>query len=129
MRRLRRLLFPSPAELDFIRLLGGRVLVFKHVRLGSHGFPLAIVLSLGRELKAEHFRREVRIGAFFADLANDVGRALDVDGVRYHTDKLREQRRDEYCAKHGYRILHISGYDLYHQSRLVRERTLRFIHE
>lgn len=109
--RRRRIWFPSPAEVRFIRLMGGVVVTVPWLHRG--GFPLAVVVSLGRILRSEHYQREVRVGSKYVDFGNDVNRAIEIDGADYHRDIVAETQRDEYLASYGWQVMHIRADQLY----------------
>src|SRR5947199_7843920 len=56
-RRKHRLRYPSPAEVRFVRIMGGRSLTVPFIRSVKTGFPLTFVW-LGRVLKRELIERE-----------------------------------------------------------------------
>jgi hypothetical protein len=95
-RRARRLVFISPAEARFIELMGGKVLVWRRIRDKHTGFPMAYYWNLGKRLKAEGFRREVRYGLYFVDFANDLNRIIEIDGNEYHMDVVADMDREIY---------------------------------
>lgn len=128
--RNNRLLFPSPAEVRFIQIFGGTVLIFKNIRHYRTKFPLTIVVSLGRVLRRELIKREVRAGAMYIDYAfvNEyVKRGIEIDGKAWHRDVVREQQRDEYLNNRGWKILHIDAADLYRRPEWVKKRVLMFL--
>ena len=127
-RRLKRLLFTSPAETRFIRLMGGKVIVFEWIRLpyGQH-FPLTIVLSMGRIMRREHVKREVPAGYYCIDFGNDVGRGIEVDGREYHMDVIKEQKRDEALYGMGWRILHIRADELWRSPAVVQRKAIDYL--
>lgn len=122
-----RLLFPSPAEVKFIQVMGGRVLTLRSFKSTKTGFPLTLILSLGSILKAEMMRREVRIGKYYVDFGNDINRGIEIDGDPYHMDILKQQKRDRYCAGFGWLLLHIRAVDLWRKPNEVRERVVGFL--
>ena len=79
------MLFPSPAEMEMVRILGGKVLTIQIVRHWHSGFPLAFIVWRPRIFKAENVRREVRVGAMYTDLAQVTPygiKAIEVDSAR-----------------------------------------------
>lgn len=123
----RRLLFPSPAEVELIRIMGGKVIVIDNIKDPLNGFPLTIVTSMGAVFRAENVRREVRVAARFCDFGNDIQRAIEVDGRQWHQDIVKEQDRDDYFARFGWRILHLPASDLYQNPKLVYNRVRKFL--
>jgi hypothetical protein len=122
-----RLLFPSPAEVQFIRVMGGKVTTFGVVRLRPNQFPLSLVWSLGPVLKAEHFEREVRVGRCFVDFGNDLRRAIEIDGRVWHKDSQAELQRDQYLEARGWRILHIPALRLRTDPQAVVQKVQSFL--
>lgn len=121
------MIFPSPAEVQFIRVMGGRVLVvpfFKHLKTG---FPFAVVVSMGKKLRQQQVGREVRVGGKYVDFGNDIRRGIEVDGEAYHSDIVAQTERDEYFKKYDWRVLHIPARDVFRQPDKVREKVLRFL--
>lgn len=123
-----RLLFPSPAELRFIELMGGRYVTLPFFRHYKTGFCGALVLSMGKTLRREGFRREVRVGAKFCDFGNDIKRAIEIDGSYFH-DIVEQQERDDYFAKYDWRVLHIDATDVWRQPDVVQRRVLKFLND
>lgn len=124
------MLYISPAEVQFLRIMDARVITADIMRSPRTGFPLTIVLSMGKVLKAENVQREVRAGARFIDfgVVSPYGnRGLEIDGAAYHRNVLHEQERDEYCARFGWTLLHIPAEELYRTPNLVHDRVIRFL--
>lgn len=117
----------SPAEAKFVELMGGRVWRLPIKRWGS-GFPVTIVWSLGPDLKNECFKREVRIGRYFADFANDVGRVIEIDGDPYHMDVVADLEREGYLQERGQKIMRIPASRLWKNPARVRRDVLKFIY-
>lgn len=125
-RRFLRILFPSPAELRFIELMGGRIL--KLPIKNRKGFNLVYILSMGKTLREEKFKREVRCGAFFIDFGNDVRRGIEIDGRKFHMDVVYEFERDIYLKDRDWRVIHIQAGDLWRQPDLIQRRVLSHIY-
>src|SRR5689334_748965 len=99
-RRVRRIWFPSPAEVNFIEVMGGLALSLPFIRAWTNGYPLTI-LWLGRTLRRELVQREVRIGSKFADfcvVTPFYRKILEIDGERFH-DIVKDQERDDYLRE------------------------------
>lgn len=130
-RKRRRLLFPSPAEVELIRIMGGKYLTISWVRdpQGQH-YPLTIVINMGQLFKREAIEREVRVGAMYMDFAT-VGltyrKGIEVDGRLFHMDIVQEMERDEYVAGYGYNLLHIRAAEIYRSPQIVQRRILNFL--
>lgn len=123
-------MFPSPAEVELIRIMGGRYITLSWIKDPKTDFPMTFVLDLGKVLKREAIEREVRVGAMYIDLAT-VGlrycRGIEVDGTLFHMDIVKEQERDEYVANYGYSLLHINAGDIYRDPLRTRIRIINFL--
>ncbi|HVA10607.1 MAG TPA: hypothetical protein VNG32_00375 [Candidatus Dormibacteraeota bacterium] len=126
-RRLRRLLFASPAEVQLIRIMGGKVITADIFRDHHTNFPITLVLSMGPVFKTELVKREVRAGAMWIDFGNDIKRGIEVDSATFHGDVTRQYERDEYCAQYGWQLLHVPVADIYHTPNIVHDRILKFL--
>ena len=129
-RKRRRLLFPSPAEAEFIRIMGGKRIIIDFFKDHKTGFPLCIVTSQGRILKGECLAREVRVGAMYIDFAT-VGlvyqKGIEIDGAAYHQDIVKEQDRDDYLRNYGWQVMHIKAADVFYNQNSVRSRVAEFL--
>lgn len=128
-RRLSRLLFPSPAEVQFVRVMRGHVLTVPFMRSRRTGFCLAFVWR-GKILKRELVHREVRAGRYVVDfgVVTPFGKkAIEIDGEPFHQDVLREQERDDYLRARGWEVLHIKGRRLWREPRRVGGDVLKFL--
>lgn len=130
-RKRRRLLFPSPAEVELIRIMGGKYMTISWIRdpQGQH-YPLTIVLTLGTILKREMIQREVRVGAMYIDFAVETPwyrKGIEVDGRLFHMDVVKEQERDEYVSQYGWRLLHINAGEIYREPDRVQQKILNFL--
>lgn len=121
-----RLLYPSPAEVRFIRLMGGRVITIGRIKHYKTKYPLAIVVSLGRVLTRQNFRREVLVGTKLCDFGNDLKAAIEIDGKYYH-DIVEQVERDEYFAQYDWRVLHIEASMLWREPSKVQQMVLNFL--
>jgi hypothetical protein len=127
LRMKRRIAFPSPAEMRLLEIMGGRVWRINAIKDFHTGFPLTVVLSRGKLFRKEHVRREVRIGKYYADFANDVGRVIEVDGHAFHQNEIKEGERNDYLRDRGYRVKHIKAADIYRNPVTVREIVTEFL--
>lgn len=125
--RLNRLLFPSPAELRLVEIMGGKVIRFKGIRHPDTGFPFAIIFSMGNIFKEEKFRREVRAGRYFIDFGNDIFWGIEVDGAEYHRDVVAAFDRDAYIYDRGWRVKHIPAVRLWLEPDVVQRDVLKFL--
>lgn len=124
--RAKRLLFPSVAETRLIELMGGKV--WKFDKLKVNGFPLAIVLSRGTVLKDERVKREVRVGKYYLDFANDLYYGIEVDGAAYHKDVVAQFDRDSYIYTRGWRVIHIPALWIFLHPQKVQRIVLEFLY-
>lgn len=137
-RRYVRYIFPSPAELRLIELMGGKVFRVRWLRQQRTGFCFAIVLNMGRIFNKEKVRREVGYGRYWVDFANDLNRIIEVDGDAYHMDVVADFDRElfikEYCkrtpnpAAREARILRIKASELYRNPNNVQQKVLGFLY-
>jgi len=131
-RRKLRLRYPSPAEVRFVRIMGGWSLPVPFIRSIRTGFPLTW-LWMGRVLKSELIEREVRIGPFFADFATPNAayhKVIEIDGQAFHTsrmDVVRDQEREDYLRERGWQIYRIKAKRLWREPVRVRADVLRFL--
>lgn len=125
--RLKRLLFPSPAELRFINIMGGKFITIPFIKGGDQRYPFVIVISLGKLLKSENYSREVRVGKFYIDFANDIGRGIEIDGRQYHLDVVYEFERDSYIYQRGWRLMRIPAGSLWREPDKVQRDVMLFL--
>lgn len=124
------MLFPSPAEVHFVRLMGGRAVTIDAIKYPGTRFPLTIIYSRGRVLASNLMQREVRVGAMYVDFAfidPYTKKAIEIDGSDYHRDVVREQSRDEYLKSRGWIVMHIEAMNLYRQPGRVQRDVLEFL--
>lgn len=132
-RRQLRYLFPSPAELRLIELMGGHVLRLKFIKRPSNGFCFAIVLNMGKLFNMERVKREVGYGRYWVDFANDLNRIIEVDGNPYHMDVVADFDREvaikELCARGKFeaRFLRIRADELYRNPNDTQRKVLAFL--
>lgn len=125
----------SPAEARFIELMGGKVLSIERIRDRRTGFAMTPYWNLGRRLKAEGFKREVRYGRYFVDFANDLNRIIEIDGSEYHMDVVADMDRDiyirEFCwrwdRRREARIMRIQAHKLWLDKQRLQDDVLKFI--
>jgi very-short-patch-repair endonuclease len=122
------MLFPSPAELKLIEIMGGKVFRISWLKHPKTKHKFALVISIGKPLKTEKFKREVRIGKYFVDFGNDVCWAIEVDGKNFHRDVVAEFDRDSYIYSRGWRMWHIDAARLWNQPDIVQREVLRFLY-
>lgn len=128
--RNNRMLFPSPAEVQFIRMMGGKAIVIDHLKHPKTKFPLTVITTMGRTLKREFVQREVRVGAMYVDFAFVTQydkKAIEIDGRDFHDDIIKEQNRDDYLRARGWRVYHIRADSLYRDPSLVQRKVIDFL--
>lgn len=128
--RSQRMIFISPAEIRFIEIMGGRVIVFDWICNPRTNFKLAAVITLGKILKRERIEREVRVGKCFVDFGTTnkyYKRGIEIDGRNWHMDIVKEQERDDYFGQYGWQLLHIQATDLWQCPDSVQRRVLKFL--
>jgi very-short-patch-repair endonuclease len=127
-RRTNRVLFPSPAEVKFVRIMKGHVLTIPFIKSKRTGFCLTIVWR-GRILKRELVHREVPAGPFFIDYAVVTPfykRGIELHGFSAHIDIVADQERDEYLKAHGWQMRYVTAKHLREPKRVFAE-TLKFL--
>jgi len=126
-----RILFPSPAEVHFVRLMGGKALTFDGIKYpNKNRFPLTIIYRRGKFLAGNYMQREVRIGGFYADFTfvdSYSKKLIEIDGEEWHIDQVRERERDAYLNDRGWFVFHINAADLYRQPGKVQQRVVQFL--
>lgn len=125
--RINRILFPSPAELKFVDIMGGKSFAIDFIKHPKTKFPLAFVWSLGKHLNDENFKREVRVGKYYIDFGNDIGIGLEIDGHHWHRDVVAEFDRDSYLYQRNWRVIHIPAVRLYNEPGKVQSEVLSFL--
>jgi very-short-patch-repair endonuclease len=129
-RRMHRLLYPSPAEVQFVRVMRGHALTLPLIKSTKTGFPLTL-LWRGKLLKNELIEREVWAGGerrFCMDFATPHAayrKAIEIDGSQH--DILKDQERDEYLRAHGWTVLHVKARRLWREPRLVFVDVCKFL--
>jgi very-short-patch-repair endonuclease len=67
------------------------------------------------QLRPLHFRRQVRLGPYYADFASHSAKVvIEVDGSQHFTDEAQayDARRDSFMHAQGYRILRFTTLDV-----------------
>lgn len=69
-----------------------------------------------RQLEGFHFRRQYRIGPYYADFAClKAALVIEIDGRGHDTDAPAERRRQAYIESRGFRVLRFSNEDVLHE--------------
>lgn len=123
LRRRWKSLFPKPAEVRLLQILGGSVIVIGSIR--RNGRPLTITLSRGRLLRSERFRRSVIDDQGM--LANDVRWAIAIQGKDYERDVIAAYEQDEQLQAAGWRVRWIPEAWLWTNPSRVRKNVLQFL--
>lgn len=124
-RRRARLIWPSPAEVQFIRLMGG-IVVTLPVKSIRNRYPMAVVLYRGRILRRYGIHREVRIGRFYVDFCNHT-KGIEIDGLAYHVDKIAEAKRTAYIAERGVVLMRIEARALKATPKAIKRSVKAFL--
>ena len=128
-RKFRRKLFPSPAEIEFIRIFGGKYFTVSWIKDPRTGFPLTIITSIGKLLRRELIKHEVRVGRYYLDFAaitKYYRKAIECDGKQWH-DIVKDQDRDEYLLNYGVAVMHIQAAKIWREPNLVQREVLNFL--
>lgn len=126
-------MFPSPAEVKFMRLLGAKVCTLPYTRSGEHGFPMVIVLSRGKILRRAGMKREARYGRYYIDFANDLNWMIEIDGTHWHMDVVADMDREiainEMMRRnpYGWRMLRIKAPRLWNDSAGLKREVLSWL--
>ncbi len=83
-----------------------------------------------RQMYGQKFRREYPIPPYTADFCcPDLQLVIEVDGSGHMTEvgQLRDEVRDEFLARQGYRVLRISGFDVFKDEGTVITRIREFV--
>lgn len=129
-RRLNRLLFVSPAEVRFVRVMGGRALNIPFIKSKRMGFCLTFVW-LGKVLKRELIEREVQVGnrhyaIDFATRNASYKKGIDITSS-YYVDVVADQERDDYLRARGWDVLYVKAARVWRDPVGVRRDVLRFL--
>lgn len=130
--RIKRLLFPSPAETRFIELMGGKVFIIDRLK-SSSGFPMAIVLSRGKILREAKMKREVRYGKHYVDFANDLNWIIELDGTYWHQDIVADMDREIYINEmlrknpYGMRLLRVRAPRIWNDRTGLQNQIIDFL--
>lgn len=78
------------------------------------------------------FYPQYPVGRYFVDFANPVARvAIECDGAAFHTDKAKDQKRDEELAAMGWKVYRVPGHicvrDNDHETGRIRD-AARFVY-
>lgn len=117
-------MFPDPMETRLIQILGGTTITIGAFRRDNR--PMTIVLSNGRLLRSERFRRSVVDDQGM--LANDLKWAIKLQGPEYERDVVRAYEIDEAMAEAGWIIKTIPVRWLYENPNKVRTSVRQFIY-
>ncbi len=117
-------LYATPAEVRLIQIMGGRTLTIHALRSAKSGLPVTLVLSRGKYLRREHFRRT---GDRLILFSNDIKWALALQGREYERDVVAAYERDQKMQANGWRVKYIRADWLWNKPELVRQDVLQFL--
>jgi hypothetical protein len=117
-------MFPDPLETRLIQIRGGTTLTIGTLR--REGRPFTVVISNGRLLRSERFRRSVIDDQGM--LANDLKWAIKLQGPEYERDVVAAYERDEAMAEAGWIVKTIPVRWLYENPNKVRTSVRQFIY-
>ena len=120
----KRRLYATPAEVRLVQILGGKTLTLHTIKDKETNLPLTIVLSRGKVLRREHFKRT---GDTLILFSNDIKWALALEGREYQRDIVAAYERDQQLLSDGWRIKYIRAYDLFNNPDRVRQNVLQFL--
>lgn len=129
-RRNLRYIYPSPAEMEFARLMGARTITIKRLTNYRTHFPMSFIWWKGRFLRREFMQREVRVGPYFCDYYFESAyarKAIEIDGATHKLDIVYDQQRDDYLASRGVQVMRIEARDLWKKPDEVIRRTRNFL--
>ncbi|HMT18532.1 MAG TPA: DUF559 domain-containing protein [Candidatus Saccharibacteria bacterium] len=126
--RWNRILFPSPAEVRFVQLMGGKYWQVSWLKHRRTKLPFTIFYSYGKILSEECFGRERRVGKYFVDFGNDLSMGIEIDGRQWHRDIVAEMDREIYFNVRGWRVIHIEAVHLWNRPNEVQQRVLKFLY-
>lgn len=96
--------FHDAAEIRLLEILGGSTLTIGRLRHDGRTFTL--ILSRGKLLKSEHFKR-VALDNRTTLFMNDINQAIMIQGDDYQYDVLKYQEQEEALAERGIRVRYI----------------------
>ena len=81
--------------------------------------PEAYLWNALRELRplGHHFRRQVPLGPYYADFASHRAKlVIEVDGDTHFNDEAiaRDELRDAFIRREGYRVLRVTNHEVMH---------------
>lgn len=119
-----RLLWPSWAEVRFMRLMGCWVIPMPFLKHPTTGQTAYYVIMRGI-MKREHMQREVMARGYCLDFGNDIGRGIEIDGGRH--DVVADYERDQHLAKDGWIVHRIPVDRLKRSPSRVRREAIDFL--
>jgi hypothetical protein len=96
--------FPEPSEVRLLELCGG--ITFTIGRIKRDGKPMTIILSNGKLLRSEHFKR-VAYDNRTTIYLNDINQAIIIRGNDYQHDVVRYLEQEEKLMARGIRVKYI----------------------
>lgn len=97
----------SPAEVRLLHALGGTTVTVGWLRDTETRVPVTLVVSRGRLLRREGFKRHVPVGSAVLTFANKHGLAIALRGTTYEHDILTFMEQDEHLQSLGWRVCYV----------------------
>lgn len=121
------LLFPSAAEVEFIRIFGGKYWQTNLIKDRTTGRPFTLVLDLGVILKRELVEREVRVGRYFIDFGAIT--PYDRKGIKIEprADIVRQQDDRDYFGSFGWHLFHLEAASVFREPMRVQSEVLKYL--
>ncbi len=94
-------LFPDPAEVRLLEILGGSTLTIGSIK--RDGRPLTVILSYGYLLKSEHFKRVATDNKSILYM-NDINQIIYVRPNEYERNVVTYFEQEESLKSRGFRL-------------------------
>lgn len=99
-------LFMTPAEVRLLHILGGSTVTLGFLRDRETSLPVTLIVSRGRLLRREGFKRRVMVAGQMLSFANARGLAITLlQG--YENDVLAYMEQSEQLAEAGWRVCYV----------------------
>lgn len=118
------MLYATPAEVRLVQIMGGKTLTLHNIKDNKSGLPMTLILSKGKVLRREHFKRT---GDTLILFSNDIKWCLALEGREYQRNVVAAMERDEWMRDNGWRVKYIRADWLWNKPDLVRQNVLQFL--